>query len=410
MCAAWKKDFGLDVDLLVQRLASLSKTRRVYDRYDLSADGYLATLFNAIEFRCDVPLYIRRELLIIAFRDWREKGGLTKLGLINTISKTENKYLEAEPVRYHLLTSISVRYDQKIRFTKIDDCWIYFHRGRPVKYNLEKYQANAEQYDVYKQEPHNCTWVVVSVTDRSQSAAAYKALDALGLLLGIWNLWERYRRLSISLGGRPKPIGKILLGPLHTLYYPNGKPAAEFIVYQQNYYGRLWSHQIRNLERLYDDTKWTIGRIRKNRNPDRLKEWFRRYASSVQLQNHESAFLKLWSLLEELTFTRAGQGLKKATRRTAFMYRTPDVHREVLKNLVTARNIHVHSESYDFWETTRLQLTKMYVDELLNFHLEKGRQYKDSELEQFLDAPFSLGDIQQRIDMLRDAKNFRKPK
>lgn len=409
MCALWRTDSKLNIALLIDRLDAVTQSREPFDKHGISNEGYLMALLGAVCFSKSIPAYLHRELLIKGYWAWREKEARTARTLINEVSKHEQAYLRATPTRYHLLTTLSVTHQEHFRRIKIDGCWIRFYRSCPARYDTSAYEENAIRHGVFEQEAESSTWLVVDVIDRSPTGAAYRALDAVSLLAGIWNLWAGYKRYRLHYDGPWEPIGRANVGPLHTLYYPDGKAAVDFILYEQEHCRRSRATSLPNSGRVHAYTRAILKRVGENRDPELMKDWLRRYAAALRLQSHESAFLKLWALLEQLTITGPSDGLGKAVNRAAFLWMSSEVHKEVLTALHKARNIQVHSESRDFGETARLWQTKKYVDDLMTFHLDRGRRFTSDELGRFMDAPHDPIKIDRLVTVLRAARRFRGP-
>ena len=89
----------------------------------------------------------------------------------------------------------------------------------------------------------------ISVQGKSDSDAANKAIDAIDLLRGIWNLYHNKRSTS---SGLKEPVNKVVIGPLHTLHFPNGKLATDYWWYETDYRGPLNVFDLsREIEGLY---------------------------------------------------------------------------------------------------------------------------------------------------------------
>ena len=67
----------------------------------------------------------------------------------------------------------------------------------------------------------------VHVTARDELSAGETALERLDAIRAIWNLFFNRGMRRISLGAWNAPHNSLLLGRLHTLHHPNGKPVGD---------------------------------------------------------------------------------------------------------------------------------------------------------------------------------------
>lgn len=128
---------------------------------------------------------------------------------------------------------------------------------------------------------------------------------------------------------------------------------------------------------------------------------FVRYARSLDSSDHESSFLKLWSLLEYVTAIKDGADYDELIRRTLFLSANDDYDKRILEHLRIHRNSTVHrGEASSHIETFIFQL-KRYVERLMLFHLESGWQYSSAEeLGQLLSKPRDPETLKSKITEL----------
>lgn len=126
------------------------------------------------------------------------------------------------------------------------------------------------------------------------------------------------------------------------------------------------------------------------------------------MPDHEASFLKLWAILESLTGTMR-EGYKITIRRTAFIFREPDYHLEVLKMLMEFRNQVVHVGTEDRNAEVYLFQLKGYVETILGFHIWKLVRFESlSEATEFLDMSRNMKNIDSKIKLLNKARKFLK--
>lgn len=206
--------------------------------------------------------------------------------------------------------------------------------------------------------------VRIETTGRSHHDAMERALDALNLLRGFWTLYSTYRSWSVSFGGRRrKPIGVIHMGPIHTLHGQDGAPAGD------TFWHEVGSHQDRDIYSP-DREKWKgVERFRQWAQKKVEKAPFRRdlerllirYALALDDSDHNSAFLKMWGILEKITDT-VGSSYDDTIKRAIWPFKDRDVTREFLESLRLRRNLYVHSAADARDSDQAAYLLKGFVD------------------------------------------------
>jgi hypothetical protein len=171
---------------------------------------------------------------------------------------------------------------------------------------------------------------------------------------------------------RRRPVNRVILGPVHSLHHPDGSLASEDDWYEHDYVEpipRDMSHQ-RWKRAEYED-----GEIQKmlaaSAYRTEIEGFLRRYTRALDTREWESAFVRLWGLLEEMTGTRDTDSHDVTVRRAVFHYHAQDrdLHEQVLTHLKNYRHGTVHAgEASELIETYLYQL-KRYVEGLIEFHL-----------------------------------------
>lgn len=233
-------------------------------------------------------------------------------------------------------------------------------------------------------------------------------MDRIDLIRGIWNLFFNLKAKYRVSSGRAKPVNNILLGPIHTLHYPDGGAATTNYWYDVGYCGPQNLFDIRKDKKQLSKFESKIrDMLKKHYYKKTISELVIRYCRALDDPNLSSCFLGLWSVLEGLT--ASGNDRYDVTiRRAAFIWEDPNYHKQILQNLRMYRNIHVHLGSHsDRVESYVFQL-KNYVEQLLLFHIGNKLGFRDlKETSQFLDLPFDSSDVKNKRKMLDKAWKFR---
>lgn len=243
---------------------------------------------------------------------------------------------------------------------------------------------------------------------RSPEEAGIVALDTIDLLRGIWNFALNRKRHVILHVGKRDPINKILLGPLHSLHYPNGKRLPDPFWYDPTYIEPVSPIDLRrNWDSLRSFERQVRKRLSKSHSRTFMEEAFRRYAVALDERNHETAFLKLWSLLEHLTRTTTKDSHKVTVARAISVWSDRAFHQEVLHHLRDYRNSAVHMDQRNEEITKLLYQLKRYVEALLEFHIFHGYKFVNpGEITSFFDIPTDKAILTQQKHLIQKRLRF----
>jgi hypothetical protein len=264
----------------------------------------------------------------------------------------------------------------------------------------------------YSEIPHDYSFVKVFVTSRTIYDAVNQALEKLDLIRGIWNYiinWSSPYRFTF--GGKPNPINKIILGPIHTLQFTDGRLATDIWWYEPNYFGPIKPYQSNPLD--FEKIKHSESNIRKkidklNYSTD-LDKAIIRYTKALDERDMSNAYLKLWGVIEFLTGTTKGTSHEVIAKRVASLYEYRDFHLHALRILKDFRNSYVHNGE----ETNELEIylnqLKNYVESLIQFHLINKFHFKSiTQAAEFFDLPTNKEQIKYKIKLYNFMKQYRR--
>jgi hypothetical protein len=392
----------------------LDQAKHVDAKGGVSFSGFemeevLTVLSSCVQWSLTIPDR-EKESILNAAAFAAGSGTITKDALEKQISRLEHEYRQRPEIPYVLVTTLSLgTWPWNLpRSVKLDGRTITFSQKLPKQFDrsalAKKFARDFEQRTTDK-----FAVVRIHVKARSISEAAENAFDTLDFLRGLWNLSLNRTLLSRLFSGRPKPINRIRLGPIHTLHHPNGTLAA-----QTYWYDPFFSET--DIERVNDDewrrVKHDSAEIRKRMAGLSygltLRDVILRYTRALDSADFEKAFLKLWTVLEVLTDTSVSQGYDQTIRRALFIWRDSELNAAILEHLRTFRNATVHSGfSSHHIESHTFQL-KRYVEELLLFHIFAKPRFRSLHAAgEFFDIPRDPAALRARIDLLERALQFR---
>lgn len=340
MCAKWALDTNKFQEIInkLESARRKSKDNKV-SFVALTFDEDISTLLSFVAFSTDIPECERLEILKDSIFALGEQGEIESMALIAEISKTENEFLRKPLEDYRLITNLSVKYLEKFHEIDILGNQVHFYASLPKEYDRSLISANAK-HSLIADEPDDYTWLSVLIKARTVADAANKGLDLVDLLRGIWNLFLNHQKLSrTTLGGKINPVNDILKGPLHTVHWPDGRLVTDSLWWYDPSY--VAPHKLFDLNEKWDELikyqQDTLNLIQQSQSPFReiIEDSIRRYTRALDEADLHNAFLRLWSLIENLTGTQnASYG--ETIKRASFFYEDRDFAKQILNHLRTA--------------------------------------------------------------------------
>jgi hypothetical protein len=322
----WKSGFTPSV--IVEKLSKI----RILDGDKVSFSGfeyheYIALLKSMIHINEIISTIVSGQLVVNGFHEAAKKKILTPDSILSAIKKQARQHQSKPDQPFWLLTSLNLTNIQDIPKYRINGCEFRFYNQLPLKYKIARDQiiSDASSWLTGCEEKPTC-YVTVHTKDKGAPDAAEKMLDALNLLRGIWNL-HLNKTMVIHFGHSVKPINQITLGALHTLHDKRGNSSGNIFWYEPDYQKdqgvvNFSKKSIKTLEFTNDVRK----SLKKNKYGKSVETALIRYVESLDLQNYNAAFIKLWSLLEYLTATLK-DGYDKTIKRTVFQYKDREYNR-----------------------------------------------------------------------------------
>lgn len=373
---------------------------------------YEVILLSHLELNPAIPEVEKRRMLRDALFTCGPKGTITADALLQYICRLEHEYLRQPEQRFVLHTYLSIEREQFAANLQVNGSRIKLDPSPRNEFSLRSIALLKEAKErLWAEPPSDYSACRVFTSAKSAHAAGDNALDALDLIRGIWNLrlngnsWLRFS------SGKRKPVNPIVLGPIHTLHKPSGELAADVWWYEPHYCGPIKPHRLKkgDIDGLLLFTKKAKARLKAIPYREELEAWFVRYARALDEHDWTNSFVRLWSLLEAVTFTD-GASYDVTKRRAAIIWSEGEYHRRVLEHLRKFRNAVVHSAADSEYVETLLYQLKRYVDALLRFHLNAGPTFNSKdEVVEFLDLPPSIDVLSQQIRLRNKALKFLAP-
>lgn len=331
------------------------------------------------DFGEGIPDIECRRIITTAVLEAAKNGSLTDASLKGEILRQSNAYKSRPIKQFVLLTSMSVPRPPALTRKAFHDATFFFSDTLPsgiTRDGLNVFEFLKPPNDL----PKSFTIVRVRVKARSEFEAYDLGINALDCLRGMWNFRiNRAIASRINAGVPSKPVNRIRLGPVHSLHDVNGEIATGIYWYDQLTYAETICERVKDWAAVQEEEAKLRHLLSLLAYPEFMKQAFVRYTRSLDSSDHDSSFVKLWSLMEYLTVMRQDENYGEMINRVLFLHADEEYHRQVLEHLRARRNASVHrGESSSEMEAFVFQL-KQYVERLMAFHLEIRRQYKSPE-------------------------------
>ena len=409
MCAKWVDKSENSVDVLAGEL----ENHRLFDDSGkhtgwkaFEFDDYTTAIESYLIFNDQIPQYERYLILNRAISFLAKTQKLSAKGILGSVNREENLYLNKPKLDYVLATSISINYFDELKKENRKGKFVKFTRRLSRRFDQTKAIRDWKLYRL-GEFPQTYTSIQIPVKARSEREAFNVAIDELDLIRGIWNLRLNGEVLfSFSRTGA-EPINKVRLGALHTLHFTDGKPATSgFFWFEPDYIEKTT-----DLSRNWKELKLFEKRLRKHLSKhlyrNDMEDAIRRYVRALDYRDLHISFLELWILLEKLTATTNAQ-YEKMVKRVAFLYIELDLHKQVVQHLRLYRNSNIHTGQRSERISKYVYQLKRYVETLMDFHIKNYFKFNSiEEAASFLDLPNDTNTLKDRIKLLNKGIKFR---
>lgn len=320
----WRKSRSFRPELLLEKLDS-QRTNSPHGRMAISGMAYeelLPALHTMMQLSKPVDGVNVQSILFKALL--RAPVPLTSDGFLESANDLLKEFLSVREVEYRVLTTLSVSCSTIPSTVRIDGVKIDFLKGDFPR----KYQGRSDLIKMSdgsdSDAPMNFTRVVISVKAKSPAAAIHKGLRALDLQRALWCLFWNFA-FEINIGRRiDTPINVIRLGEHHTVHLANGAAAGQTVWYEPNFSAaKVFS--VKSPTTVHKNCVTQRLRLKKAAYSEKLSAALLRYVRALDERDMNSAFLRLWSVLETLTGDGAADH-EKLVQRCSFLFKDRDFH------------------------------------------------------------------------------------
>lgn len=360
-------------------------------------DTATGALSELIKFGSGIPRVRHRALVRSAIFEAKIQGAADISHFGKALDKVVGSYMRKPLKPYVLLTHLSVHRDVDLGRPRALGCYVTMRKHPPNEYRLPT--AASDALTRRRSSTAQDTTVLVRTKSRDPISAAHEAMTALALLRGMWNLALHRHRHKEIVGDR-RPYNDIVAGPIYTIHESSGEPASQVYwsdaVDAYHTFPKLSEEKAARVKAYEKALKGAIARSHLRHFIERL---FVRYAQALDEPNMTSAFLILWSALEEATCTTKMR-YDRTIRRASTIFTQPSYHRLTLDYLRSNRNRIVHEGSDAEDPLGLVNELRIYVEALVEFLAFHSSRFRStSELGQFLDMPMNPKLLVRRLKL-----------
>lgn len=337
-------------------------------------------------------LAITREAII----DAKRSKSLTPKSVLTNINRLQKQYLRKPLQPYVLLSSWSVSYPSQLPQVRISGSAVTFSRHKPRHFQLPQRVVRGKSLG----DVHPMGYVVVrtSVRARDYRTAGDEALNRMDLLRGLWNFNLNYSTRRLAFGGGFQPLNNILLGPIHTLHEANGSAIDEVYWTEATYDKRQRPFALAaKLDAVKSFEQTARKLLARSKVRVELLELIVRYCRALDERDASVVYVRLWSILEDLTAIAPGD-YETLVRRTRFLFSDEAYVKLVLQQLRKWRNQIVHDSHTPEGTSMFINDLKVYVEVLLWFLMRHPRMFHSmDDFGSFLSLPRDHDLLRHRI-------------
>jgi hypothetical protein len=393
---------GPKVIKLLDDLTGLNDEGSVTVGWGGKFETYSDILAGDIGFDQRIPMRKRIEIAKQAVVDAKKAAALVPELVLRRTQELQREYLRLPTQKMILLTSVSLKCSEVPARMRLGGSSITFLKACPRNFPRPLQDTTPSEY----------TYVKVHVSAREFNDGADQAFERIDMVRAIWNLVLNSRtEQRISAGYRGfKPVNGILLGPLHTLHGTDGAMA---LPGQWWYSGHPFNVEALTARTGLKNLKTRERMIRKQLQRcafgDSLAGCILRYGRALDAFDLNSALLRLWAVLEDLTGTPKGN-YDVLVKRASFLWEDYAEARLVLNYLREHRNQLAHAGSDPADIERLLYQLKVYVEGILWFLIYRAHEFASfDQFFAFLDLPPEVSDLRASIRQRRQAiavRNF----
>ena len=209
------------------------------------------------------------------------------------------------------------------------------------------------------------------------------AMNSLNSLRSIWNLELNGLLIHTTSVPVELPVNQIRLGPIQAVYNEESKQFGQCFSYQHPFvstngsFGKPVKFTNKIWKRLKESEKFIRHQIRKLNFGEAISRLITEYGNCLDTPNRDQSFLRLWTILEQLTSCGNGIQMKHdlLVKRVSVLYTDSSMVKLILEHLRANRNQMVHHMNHSPELNTCFFQLLGFVNHYIRFHLQNAGKF-----------------------------------
>lgn len=363
---------------------------------------FQSSLADNLEFKQKIASRDKSSLIMEAISDSAKKQfPISKDLLLNEIKKKVKNLNKIPEKEFIFLQQINLSCKVNINQVKLNNYISFkFLKKLPNKWEGCVHQKKHKDFFNPLLLPENCQWVKSTIKSKNVSTAFEIADDNLFFLIGMWNLFLSQKN-TYQINGRPKPLGKILAGPISYCILSDGTFENSFHC-DDNYNGDFPIQTIsdEDLKNVRYNQRLILKQLQKSGNDmsKLIKEQITALGKALNVSNQSLLLIKLWAILEKVANVTSGTGHEKIYKRLSTLFNNKDIVKEKMEKIAYSRHKTAHGISLDDNIQIALNTLKGYCITILVHLTQIGHNFEScNEWSQYLDCKCMIKDLQNKI-------------
>jgi hypothetical protein len=364
-------------------------------------DDYQLALLGCLQFPSSLPRDLKQACIWRASNDCVKASALSAAAFLEAINKHVAQHFSAPSEKATILTKVSCSPPKKNIKLQIDNFTLTVHCGVPGRLDTSPFSAS---HEVVPNVPEQYAFATAQAEGRTIADQFEQGLRELSIASALLNLLKTFgSRTIFTTRGNGLPLRQISFGQYFILFDTKLKRHEEryHFVYEDEPTEKILSPE--ETSKFLNDAKILTRRLRRHPLKSDIATALVMYQSALEARDLDSALMRVWSALEQLTFSPHGNDTVK---RVSGLFHDREFAAAQLSAIRNHRNRGVHFGEHDEFALPMIQYCKHYFERVLLFILNNKMGFRTKQdIEAFLVASADH-DIAKKVKVLQKRMRF----
>ncbi|MGI2155627.1 hypothetical protein ACROAK_22595 [Shewanella oncorhynchi] len=403
MVAKWEKG-NCPTDLIKEIKGKMKINASNQLSYSLDLPIFVDALFSCVEHEILLDRQLVYEKFELAIKRLFEEDRLKDTGKILPLFCELCEEIHKEKKKYFLVTTINVK-EYVFKSRMLNGCKISFYKNIPQKYSSTRRKLMKIYSEKGIREQENYQFVVVSVEAGDERTAYRMAMQALDIFRSILHIGfvKNANFFSLNMSETYSSNSIVSIGQFHTIHNENGKNCSD-IIWVEDFYQEKVKFKIRNSSITENEISIMIRKINKSKFREHITNALVNYINSIDVNDLESRFLKLWATFEQLLKSDNSDILVK---RISFFFNDREVSKRVFLSLRKARNISSHTGKEPYNKEMKNFILALNFEVVIRHFINNHYRYKSlNDFLEFISMTTDPNALNKQNKNIRNVKRF----